>query len=187
MEDYQAAAKVLASAEKPVIIYGKGVTTKSTTALKALVVLARLTGATMVSAKGGANSLAAAQYRMDQVFQMNGHQAAFIALGDDKPSRRLIQRLEKAPFLVVMASYTSQLTSMADVVLPVTTWIEQEGHYLSLDGHLQKATAALTAPEEILTSEAVLNTIAGHLGVTLAMDWKDQLFERVAPVAIVEE
>ncbi len=186
VEDYQAAAQVLASAEKPVIIYGKGITTKSAAALKALVALARLTGATMISAKGGANSLAAAQYQMDQAFQMNGHQTAFVALADDKPSQRLIQRLEKAPFLVVMASYTSQLTSMADVVLPVTTWTEQEGHYLSLDGHLQKATASLTAPEEILSSEAVLNTIAGRLGTTLAMDWKDQLFVRVAPVSIVE-
>jgi formate dehydrogenase major subunit len=186
VDDYLAAAREFASAEKPVIIYGKGITTKSITTLKALVGLARLSGATIISAKGGANSLAAAQYRMDQVFQMNGHQAAFVALADDKPSQRLIQRLEKAPFVVVMASYASQLTSLADVVLPVTTWTEQEGHYLSLDGQLQKATAALTAPEDILTSEAVFNNLAGRLNVTLAVDWKEQLNERIAPVAIVE-
>jgi len=185
-ENYLAAAQLLASAEKPVIVYGKGITTKSATTLKTLVGFARLTGATLISAKGGANSLAAAQYRMDQVFQMNGHQAVFLALADDKPSQRLIQRLEKAPFVVVMASYASQLTSMADVVLPVTTWAEQEGHYLSLDGHLQKATAVLSAPEDIQTCEAVLNDISGRLGGTLATDWKEQLFERVAPVAIVE-
>jgi len=186
VDEYLTAAKEFASAEKPVIVYGKGITSKSATALKALVVLARLTGASMISAKGGANSLAAAQYHMDQVFQINGHQAAFIALADDKPSQRLIQRLEKAPFVVVMASYASQLTSMADVVLPVTTWAEQEGHFLSLDGHLQKATASLNAPDEILTCETVLNNIAGELGATLATDWKEKLVERVAPVAIVE-
>jgi predicted molibdopterin-dependent oxidoreductase YjgC len=169
-----------------VIIYGKGITTKTSNALKALVVLAHLTGATMLSAKGGANSLAAAQYRMDQIFQVNGHQAVFVAMADDKPSPRLIQRLEKAPFMVVMASYTSQLTSMADVVFPVTTWIEQEGHYLSLDGSLQNATASLAAPEEIPTSEAVLIDIAGRLGAPLSTDWKEQLFVRVSPVVIVE-
>jgi len=136
-----------------VIVYGKGITTKSTTALKALVVFARLTGAIMISVKGGANSLAAAQYRMDKIFQMNGHQAAFVAMADDKPSQRLIQRLEKAPFMVVMASYASQLTSMADVVLPVTTWTEQEGHYVNLDGHLQKAVRSLTPAEEIRSNE----------------------------------
>ena len=56
----------------------------------------------------------------------------------------------------------------------------------SLDGHLQKAAAVLSAPEDILTSEAVLNGIAGKLGTNLAADWKEKLFERVAPVAIVE-
>ena len=186
VEDYLAAAQAFASAEKPVIVYGKGITTKSAASLKALVGFAHLTGASMVSAKGGANSLAAAQYRMEKVFQMNGHQAAFVALADEKPSQRLIQRLEKAPFMVVMASYASQLTSLADVVLPVATWAEQEGHYLSLDGHLQKAAAVLSAPEDILTSEAVLNGIAGKLGASLAADWKEKLFERVASVAIVE-
>jgi NADH dehydrogenase/NADH:ubiquinone oxidoreductase subunit G len=75
---------------------------------------------------------------------------------------------------------------MADVVLPVATWAEQEGHYLNLDGHLQKAVAVLSAPDEILSSEAVLNGIAGKLGASLAVDWKEKLFERVAPVAIVE-
>jgi formate dehydrogenase major subunit len=184
--DYLAAAQAFASAEKPVIVYGKGITTRSATALKALVGFARLTGASLISAKSGANSLAAGQYHMDQVFQMNGQQAAFVALADDTPSQRLIQRLEKAPFVVVMASYASQLTSMADVVFPVTTWAEQEGHYLSLDGHLQKGTAVLSAPEDILTCEAALNGIAAHLGATLATDWKEQLHERVAPVAIVE-
>jgi NADH dehydrogenase/NADH:ubiquinone oxidoreductase subunit G len=88
--------------------------------------------------------------------------------------------------MVVMASYASQLTSMADVVLPVATWAEQEGHYLSLDGHLQKAEAVLSAPEDILTSEAVLNGIAVKLGASLTADWIGKLFERVAPVAIVE-
>ncbi len=168
------------------IVYGKGITTKPAAALKALVGFAHLTGATLLSAKGGANSLAAAQYRLEKVFQMNGQQAAFVALADEKPSQRLVQRLEKSPFTVVMASYVSQLTSMADVVLPVATWAEQAGHYLSLDGHLQKAAAVLAAPEEILSSEAVLNGIAGKLGASLATDWKEQLFERVAPVAIVE-
>jgi len=49
-----------------------------------------------------------------------------------------------------------------------------------------KRYGVLSAPEDILTSEAALIAIAGRLGATLATDWKEQLFERVAPVAIVE-
>jgi formate dehydrogenase major subunit len=55
----------------------------------------------------------------------------------------LIQRLEQAPFLVVQASYASELTEQADVVLPVEIWAEQEGHYLNLEGRLQKAVRTL--------------------------------------------
>jgi len=116
-------------------------TTKSATALKALLVCP-FDRAKMISAKGGANSLAAAQYHMDQVFQMNGHQAAFVALAEITPSQRLIQRLEKLPSWCD-GSYASQLTSIADVVLPVTTWAEQEGHYLNLDGHCKKVRGTL--------------------------------------------
>ncbi len=77
---------------------------------------------------------------------------------------------------------------MADVVLPVATWAEQEGHYLNLDGRLQKAAGGPgTLPKMSWTSEAVLcNGLAGQLGATLTTDWKEQLFERVSPVAIVE-
>jgi len=184
VETYLAAAKSLASAQHPVLIYGKGITSKSPAVLKALVEFGRLTGAGMISVKGSANSLAASQYHLDKVFQLNGHQAAYIALGDDKPTQRLIQRLEKVPFLVVQASYTSQLTSMADVVLPVGLWTEQEGHYVNLDGHLQKAVRSLTPAEEIRSNEEVFNAIAQRLGFEPKNDWKKQLTQRVSPVVL---
>ena len=88
-----------------------------------------------------------------------------MALGDDTPSQRLIQRLEKAPFLAVQASYVSRLTAMADVVLPVEMWAEQEGHYLNLEGRLQKANRVLTAPEGVRSNADALEALAGKLGL----------------------
>ena len=183
-ETLLAAAKFLASAQRPVIIYGKGITSKSPVALKALADFSRMIGAGIISLKGSANSLAASQYHLDKIFELNGHQAAYIALGDDKPTQRLVQRLEKAPFLVVQASYTSQLTSMADVVLPVGLWTEQEGHYLNLDGHLQQSVRSLTPAEDIRTNEEVLIAIAQRLGFEPKNDWKKQLTQRVSPVTL---
>jgi NADH dehydrogenase/NADH:ubiquinone oxidoreductase subunit G len=110
----------------------------------------------------------------------------YVALGDDEPAQRLVQKLEKASFLVVQASYTSQLTAEADVVLPVGIWSENTGHYLNLEGRLQEAIQALTATEEILSNQAVLEELAKRLGVSLAGDWKDELFKRISPVALEE-
>ena len=111
-EELLAAAGMLGVAEKPVIVYGKGITSQNTMqSLRQLVALGQQAGAALLSIKGKANSLAAAQLRLDEPFQMNGHQAVFVALGDEYPSQRLIQRLEKAPFLAVQASYVSRLSA----------------------------------------------------------------------------
>jgi formate dehydrogenase major subunit len=184
-------ARLLASAEKPTIVYGKGITARSDAqALKALVKFAEMIGALsdagsrLVGMKGEANSLAAALYGLDKPFQLNGHKAVFLALGDDKPSQRLVQKLEKAPFMVVAAAYTSQLSAQADVVLPVTRWTEQGGHYLNLDGRLQAAQKAIEPLSDIWTSEAVLTALARCLGAETSSDWEAQLRQPVSPVAV---
>jgi formate dehydrogenase major subunit len=190
--DVTGAAQALASAAKPVIVYGKGITANGNAdTLKALVTLAKITGASLISIKGEANSLAAAQYHLDRVFELNGHQAVYVALGDDTPSQRLIDRLAKAPFLAVQTVYHSPLTEMAQVVLPVTRWIEQDGHYLSLDGRLQMAHKAMQAPANVWVDEQVFTRLAGELGLALNGNdgsdrWKELLFQRVAPVKITE-
>jgi formate dehydrogenase major subunit len=188
------AAEMIASAEKPVFIYGKGVTADGgADAVKALIDLAHAAGvigdntSSLINVKGKANSMAAAQYHLDQPFKINGSQAAYIALGDDEPSQGLIQSLRKAPFIVVQASFVSQATAVADVVLPVENWMEQEGHFINLEGRLQKASKAVDAPEDVWSNEAVIKAVAAKLGVKVKGDgWKKQLTQRVPSVAISE-
>jgi len=173
-----------ASAAHPVIIY-EGAKVGSLEMLMALVKLAETAGATLISLKGGANSMAAAQYGLDKAYTPNGHQAAYVVLGDEIPSERLVKNLEKAPFLVVQASHISKLTAMADIVLPVTTWLEQEGHYLSVDGVLQKAEKSLpTAGKDILSNEAVLQNLAQQMKISLNGSWQAELLQRTSPVEI---
>jgi NADH dehydrogenase/NADH:ubiquinone oxidoreductase subunit G len=140
--------------------------------------------ASLVGVKGEANSLAAAQLGLEKAFKLNGHQAAYLALGDDVPSEQLLKKLEGVPFLVVQASYTSALTAKADVVLPVGNWMEQGGHYLSLEGRLQEAHQALKPAEDILSNEAVLQAFAKKLDVKSNDQWKKALTERVSSVEI---
>jgi len=179
------AARLLAGAQQPAFIYGKGLNGKQAVpALKALIELANLTGASIVSAKGQANSLAAALLGLEKTFEVNDHQAVFLALGDEAPSQRLLHKLEKAPFVAVQASYISPATARADVVLPVVNWVETGGHYLNMEGRLQEAHAALPAQEGIWTNESVLAGIAARIGVDPKADWKDQLARSAAAVPV---
>lgn len=184
-DDLVAAAGMLGVAEKPVIVFGKGITAKgSLPLLRELAALGKAVKAGLLSIKGEANSLAASQLKLDKPFNLNGHQAVYVALGDDTPSQRLIQRLEKAPFLAVQASYVSRLTEMADVVLPVEMWAEQEGTYINLEGRVQKAKRALTAPEGVRSNLETLQALANALGIETAEDWQASIAARPAPVAI---
>ena len=189
-EDVLETARLAASAANPTILYGKGITAGTDQALKSLLKFAEMIGALsaessrIIGLKGEANSLAAALYELDKPFRLNGHQAVYLALGDDKPSKRLIQKLDRAPFLVVEAAYTSQLTAQADVVLPVTKWTEQNGHYLNLEGRMLHAIKSQDAPADVWTSHAVLSALAGRLGISTDPDWENQLHQHISPVAI---
>jgi NADH dehydrogenase/NADH:ubiquinone oxidoreductase subunit G len=177
------AAFRLANAENPVIVYEAAKVADLAT-LQSLVKLAETLGATLLDPKGGANSLAAAQYSLDKTFKLNGHKAAFVALGDEIPSETLVKNLEKAPFLVVQASHVSKLTAKADVILPVQSWLEQEGHYVSMDGAVLPAAAALKADDQVLANDAALARLADRLGFKLDGNWKDELIKRQSPVEI---
>jgi len=179
---YLQAAGILGNATQPVFVYGKGL---DLAALKATAELAGLVGASkkLLGARTGANSLAAAQFGLDQSFQRNGHQAVYVALGDDQPAQHLIQEIEGVPFLAVQASYASRLTAMADVVLPVEMWAETSGHYLNIDGRMQEAVAAIARSGEIRSNQDTLEAVAGVLGVSTAFDWLAELEQRRSPVA----
>jgi formate dehydrogenase major subunit len=179
-EDYLDAAFVIAGAQKPVILYEKGV---SPAVLKEF---AQLVGASLISVKGKANSLAAAQLGLEKPAKVGAQKALVVALGDDELSQKMIKDFEKIPFKVVIASSASPLTAMADVVLPAANWLEQEGHYLSLDGRLQKANRSLTPAAEVRPTAEILLAMAESAGVKLNSDWSEELEQRVALTEIVK-
>ncbi len=186
-EKINQAANILKSANNPCIVYGKTLAENADAkALNTLLAIAQKLDAALIGVKGEANSMAAAQLGLEASFDSNSYESAFIALGDDYPSQKLVKRLEEIPFVVVQAAYMSQLTGNADVVLPVTMWAEQSGSYLSLDGRLQTVGKALDAPEGILTSNQTLLKIAETLSIEPDTDWKADLLKRVPTVQIQE-
>lgn len=186
--DLKNAAYILNHAQHPVFIYGSGLSSKDgKDAVSALVYLASsLKNGVLISTKGKANSLAASMLKLDLPFIAGKHQAFFVAIGDDVISDRLLNNLEKAPFIAVTAAYHSKITARADVVVPVEMWAEISGHYLNVDGRLQVAAKAANAPAGVISNDDVLKAIAAGLGVKTSDSWKDSIRSRVSPTRIVE-
>ena len=167
-------AAILKETENAVIVYGTEFDNAEET-ISALYDLAQAFGIKLVSLKGQANSAAAAKYALDKEFVMNGHKAAFVAIADEEVSQALVKKLENSPFLVVQSSFNSALTARADVVLPVTTWLEQEGHYVNSDGMVQEAYKSLQSPVDVKTNFDVLETLASKFGLELNSEWQAAL------------
>jgi formate dehydrogenase major subunit len=186
--DVLAAGKVISEAEHPVFIYGRSLTSKDgKPALSVLLDLsASVKNATVISTKGKANSLAASQLHLDIPFEAGKHQACFVAIGDDDPSQRFLQRLEGIPFLAVSAAYHSKLTAMANVVIPVEMWAEIEGHFINVDGRLQKTNKALNPPVGVLGNNEALLAIANDLGISTNDSWKKEVTMRTPSTVISE-
>ncbi|HEX6035952.1 MAG TPA: molybdopterin-dependent oxidoreductase, partial [Anaerolineales bacterium] len=191
LEQLTQTARILANSITPAILYGAGITSQRDESLvEEVYQLAVLVGAVdqeragLLSVKGQSNSLTAALLGLDQAFNLNGQKAVYVALGDDRVSPSLVERLSKAPYLVVQASYESQLTEQADVVLPVTVWSEQEGHYINLDGRVQKAEKVLLAPENVHDNLTVLNELATRMNMSLESNWKQAILGRKSSVAL---
>ncbi len=179
------AAETLKKAEKACIVYGSNFTAKADNqTLDTLLALSKALDAALLGVKGNANSLAAAQLGLDKPININGCKAAFIMLGDEVPTQKLIKTFEDIPFVIAQAAYGSQLTGNADVVLPVTMWAEHSGTFLNMDGRLQGAGKSLEAPAGVLTSQETLKKIADTLSIEPELDWKSQLNSRVSPVSI---
>lgn len=184
--DIQKLADLLLNAKNAAIVFGTDFEGKQLdTILNILVNISKKINARIISFKGNANSLAASQFGLEKPFKINGHQAAYIALGDEEPSQTLLQKVENSPYLVVQASYHSSLTAKADVVFPVTNWLEQEGHYVNANGKIQMANRTIIPSEEYRSNLEVLNLISEKLDFSIQDDWKSALQEKASSVEII--
>ena len=89
------------------------------------------------------------------------------------------RRLEALDLLVVCDVVPSETARIADVVLPVTQWAEEEGTMTSLEGRLLRRRRAVAAPPEVRDELAVLADLAARLGCTAR-------FDTSAPVVFAE-
>ncbi|MFZ3071394.1 MAG: 2Fe-2S iron-sulfur cluster-binding protein [Anaerolineaceae bacterium] len=179
------AVKLVENATNPVIVIGSKIaSSQNYDAFERLVLFAKQIHAAVVVIKGKANSLAAAQIVLRTDFDPDGKKAAFVALGDEKPSEILLQQCENIPFLAVFATHPSLLTEKADVILPAANWAEEGGHFLSSDGRLQEKVKAIEAPEGIWDSLKTIQALASSVGISCEDDWQEALTAQPASVEL---
>ncbi|MFD0271573.1 molybdopterin oxidoreductase family protein [Streptomyces sp. NPDC127106] len=77
---------------------------------------------------------------------------------------RIADRLASLDLLVVADFVPSDTAEMADVVLPVTQWAEEEGTMTSLEGRVLRRRRLLTPPGEARSDLEVLRGLAVRLG-----------------------
>ncbi|HEV6953762.1 MAG TPA: molybdopterin oxidoreductase family protein [Promicromonospora sp.] len=77
---------------------------------------------------------------------------------------RVVERLRALDLLVVCDVVPSETALLADVVLPVTQWAEEEGTMTSLEGRVVRRRAAVPPPGEARSELWVLAELARRLG-----------------------
>ncbi|TFC92786.1 MULTISPECIES: molybdopterin oxidoreductase family protein [Cryobacterium] len=71
--------------------------------------------------------------------------------------------LEALDFLVVSDFFFSETAALADVVLPVTQWAEEDGTMTSLEGRVIRRRRAVTAPPGVRSELWILHELARRL------------------------
>ena len=80
-------------------------------------------------------------------------------------ARRVISRLGDLDFLVVGDFFLSETAELADVVLPMAMWAEEEGTMTNVEGRVIRRRRALDPPEGVRDDLQLLAELAGRLGV----------------------
>ncbi|MCX6397510.1 MAG: molybdopterin oxidoreductase family protein [Propionibacteriales bacterium] len=91
------------------------------------------------------------------------------------------RRLESLDLLVVCDFVPSETAQLADVVLPVTQWAEEEGTMTNLEGRVLRRRKALDAPGQARSELDILAGLARALGSEVHFDTEPALvFDELA-------
>ena len=90
------------------------------------------------------------------------------------------ERLRSLDFLCVSDIFLSETAQMADVVLPIAQWAEENGTMTNLEGRVIHRKAAKTRPEGVWTDAMIVTALAERLGA-------GQYFPTAEPVLIFQE
>lgn len=180
------AAYAIGTSKHPVILFGGSVTDDpKAKALTALMCLSRMIDGKLITVKGKANSLAASQYGLDNIQKISNKGKTLVAvLADDKLGEKWSKLAKGAENTIVLASYQTEFTKSADIVLPVCNWAQEQGHFVNFAGKIQWREKLVDAEPEVKTTAEVLSLLARHLDFIIPTYWREALTATPASVEI---
>jgi formate dehydrogenase major subunit len=119
---------------------------------------------------GNGNTYVAEKLGIGTCSDREDGKVAYLALGDETICIELAKKYAALDFVVVQAAFESAAMDCADVVLPVATWMEEAGSYVSLTGKMSETKKCVDAPANIYSNYDVLAKLAGALKVELTAD-----------------
>ncbi len=99
---------------------------------------------------------------------------------DSHLSPEFINALEKLEFLVVEDCFEGALTAIADVVLPATMYLEQDGTLTNADRTVQRLRYVVPGPGDSNPTNFYTTEIANRLGYQILHANSAQIFEEIA-------
>ena len=183
-EKLQETVSNLLSSDKTVVLFGSRKEFNDGDSLvNALVALSSAINATMLSTKGNINSVGAAALGFSSTEAVKSD-LILMLLGDEELSQCTSQKFEKAEKRIVFSSYVSPLTSGADIIFPVSNWLEQNGHIVNFDGHILEQKSALEAPQGVYSNEEAVNMLKKALDVKGKVVWEKEIQQFCSPVKV---
>jgi NADH-quinone oxidoreductase subunit G len=98
--------------------------------------------------------------------------------------------ISQLKFLVVQDMFLTETAQDADLVLPTLCYAEKEGHFINIEGRIQKIAPGKEIPNQIYSDGEIFSRIANKLSVPLLVDEKFQAalsqskIERIRPIAL---
>ena len=84
---------------------------------------------------------------------------------------------KKNEFIIYIGSHGDKGAEMADVILPGTTYTEQDGYYTNLEGKIQKAYKASYPPGDAKEDWEIINELSEILKIKKIYKNKDELID----------
>ena len=163
-------AKIYAGTKRSIIIYGEELLQNGgAEAVTSILNLAYLTGNQtgdklgVISLKPHINSRGAWQSGMAQGIDSEKIKTLYLLLSDEQPEEQTMDLIKDRDFLIVQASYQSDITALADVILPSPTWAERKGKYITMDGSILETQRVLPPPPGVLDDKEVLVQLSAQL------------------------
>ena len=82
---------------------------------------------------------------------------------------------KKDEFIIYQGSHGDKSAQIADVILPGSTYTEKNGHYINLEGRIQKAFKATYPPGDSKEDWLIIKELSEHLGKNININSQKEL------------